>query len=187
MRALSIASTGMLAQQTNVEVIANNLANMNTTGFKQQRAEFQDLLYQNIQSALHPQSLYIYLDDGGGQYFAYAGCPPAEVQSVSPKAAAVAMLAERSTPMEVYPEDVSGMPTLCRPTWEGGVGFDLRLGMAVPDMWIKLLKEQSDEDWPLETIVWTLVNRRWQEKTITYCESHDQALVGDKTTLIAGF
>ena len=48
MRALSIASTGMLAQQTNVEVIANNLANMNTTGFKQQRAEFQDLLYQNI-------------------------------------------------------------------------------------------------------------------------------------------
>jgi len=50
MRALSIASTGMLAQQTNVEVIANNLANMNTTAFKQQRAEFQDLLYQNIQT-----------------------------------------------------------------------------------------------------------------------------------------
>jgi flagellar basal-body rod protein FlgG len=50
MRALSIASTGMLAQQTNVEVIANNLANMNTTGFKMQRAEFQDLLYQNIQT-----------------------------------------------------------------------------------------------------------------------------------------
>jgi flagellar basal-body rod protein FlgG len=48
MRALSIASTGMLAQQTNVEVIANNLANMNTTGFKAQRAEFQDLLYQNV-------------------------------------------------------------------------------------------------------------------------------------------
>src|SRR5687768_5389086 len=49
MRALSIAATGMLAQQTNVEVIANNLANMNTTGFKVQRAEFQDLLYQNIE------------------------------------------------------------------------------------------------------------------------------------------
>src|SRR5450631_1925593 len=48
MRALSIASTGMLAQQTNVEVIANNLANMNTTGFKEQRAEFADLLYQNV-------------------------------------------------------------------------------------------------------------------------------------------
>lgn len=78
-------------------------------------------------------------------------------------------------------EDVSGMPTLCRPVWEGGVGFDFRLGMAVPDMWIKLLKEVGDDDWQLETIVWTLVNRRWQEKTITYCESHDQALVGDKT------
>jgi flagellar basal-body rod protein FlgG len=51
MRALSIAATGMLAQQTNVEVIANNLANMNTTGFKQQRAEFQDLLYQNVEQA----------------------------------------------------------------------------------------------------------------------------------------
>ena len=50
MRALSIAATGMAAQQTNVETIANNLANMNTTGFKQQRAEFQDLLYQNIQT-----------------------------------------------------------------------------------------------------------------------------------------
>ncbi|MDR3525697.1 MAG: flagellar basal-body rod protein FlgG [Rhizomicrobium sp.] len=51
MRALSIASTGMLAQQTNVEVIANNLANMNTTGYKAQRAAFQDLLYQNVQQA----------------------------------------------------------------------------------------------------------------------------------------
>jgi len=51
MRALSIASTGMLAQQTNVEVIANNLANMNTSGFKAQRAEFQDLLYQNVEQA----------------------------------------------------------------------------------------------------------------------------------------
>ncbi len=49
MRALSIAATGMLAQQTNVEVVANNLANMNTTGFKQQRAEFEDLLYQNVE------------------------------------------------------------------------------------------------------------------------------------------
>ncbi len=51
MRALSIAATGMLAQQTNVEVIANNLANMNTTGFKEQRAEFEDLLYQNVEAA----------------------------------------------------------------------------------------------------------------------------------------
>src|SRR5438876_8473984 len=47
MRALNIAATGMLAQQLNVEVISNNIANLNTTGFKRMRAEFQDLLYQN--------------------------------------------------------------------------------------------------------------------------------------------
>ncbi|EGG04427.1 family 13 glycoside hydrolase [Melampsora larici-populina 98AG31] len=78
-------------------------------------------------------------------------------------------------------EDVSGMPGLCRPTEEGGVGFDYRLSMAVPDMWIKLLKEKKDEDWDLNNICHTLTNRRYAEKSICYCESHDQALVGDKT------
>jgi flagellar basal-body rod protein FlgG len=51
MRSLNIAATGMLAQQMNVEVISNNIANMNTTGYKRQRAEFQDLLYQNLSRA----------------------------------------------------------------------------------------------------------------------------------------
>ncbi|KAK9717434.1 alpha-1,4-glucan branching enzyme [Basidiobolus ranarum] len=78
-------------------------------------------------------------------------------------------------------EDVSGMPGLCRPVQEGGVGFDYRLAMAVPDMWIELLKEVRDDDWKIGHIVHTLTNRRHMEKTITYCESHDQALVGDKT------
>ncbi|CAG2100429.1 unnamed protein product [Medioppia subpectinata] len=78
-------------------------------------------------------------------------------------------------------EDVSGMPALCRPVEEGGGGFDLRLGMAIPDLWIKMLKHQRDEDWDLELIVHTLTNRRWQERTVAYAESHDQALVGDKT------
>jgi len=78
-------------------------------------------------------------------------------------------------------EDVSGMPTLCRPVWEGGVGFDYRLGMAIPDKWIQFLKEKSDDEWNMEELTWTLTNRRYQEKTITYAESHDQALVGDKT------
>ena len=71
-------------------------------------------------------------------------------------------------------EDVSGMPALCRPTSEGGGGFDYRLAMAVPDMWIKLLKEQRDEDWNIGNIVHTLTNRRWQESCIAYAESHDQ-------------
>lgn len=78
-------------------------------------------------------------------------------------------------------EDVSGMPALCRPVDEGGLGFDYRLSMAVPDMWIKLLKESRDEDWDLGNICFTLTNRRHMELTIAYAESHDQALVGDKT------
>ncbi|XP_046429006.1 1,4-alpha-glucan-branching enzyme [Neodiprion virginianus] len=78
-------------------------------------------------------------------------------------------------------EDVSGMPAICRPVAEGGVGFDYRLGMALPDKWIKLLKECKDEDWNMGDICWTLSNRRWMEKTVAYSESHDQALVGDKT------
>lgn len=78
-------------------------------------------------------------------------------------------------------EDVSGMPTLCRPTVEGGIGFDFRLGMAIPDKWIELLKTQKDEDWNIGNLVHTLTNRRWMESTVAYAESHDQALVGDKT------
>lgn len=78
-------------------------------------------------------------------------------------------------------EDVSGMPALCRPVQEGGTGFDYRLSMAVPDMWIKYLKEVKDEDWSMGHIVHTLTNRRYQEACIGYAESHDQALVGDKT------
>ena len=78
-------------------------------------------------------------------------------------------------------EDVSGMPLLCRPLEEGGLGFDYRLAMAVPDMWIKLLKGCRDEDWNMGHIVHTLTNRRWNEGTIAYAESHDQSIVGDKT------
>ncbi|XP_078089193.1 1,4-alpha-glucan-branching enzyme isoform X1 [Mustelus asterias] len=78
-------------------------------------------------------------------------------------------------------EDVSGMPTLCRPTIEGGGGFDYRLAMAIPDKWIQILKELKDEDWNMGNIVYTLTNRRYGEKCVAYAESHDQALVGDKT------
>ncbi|XP_067654323.1 1,4-alpha-glucan-branching enzyme-like [Haliotis asinina] len=78
-------------------------------------------------------------------------------------------------------EEVSGMPALCRPVEEGGGGFDYRLAMALPDMWIKYLKESSDESWKMGDITHTLVNRRYGEKCIAYAESHDQALVGDKS------
>ncbi|KAF1741012.1 hypothetical protein MXB_3710, partial [Myxobolus squamalis] len=78
-------------------------------------------------------------------------------------------------------EEVSGMPALCRPINEGGIGFDYRLAMAIPDKWIKLIKEKTDDDWNMWEIIWTLINRRYGEKHIAYAESHDQALVGDKT------
>ncbi len=78
-------------------------------------------------------------------------------------------------------EDVSGMPGIARPIDEGGIGFDYRLAMGLPDYWIKLLKEKQDEDWKLGEIYGTMLNRRHGEKHIAYAESHDQALVGDKT------
>ncbi|XP_075765816.1 1,4-alpha-glucan-branching enzyme isoform X3 [Pelodiscus sinensis] len=78
-------------------------------------------------------------------------------------------------------EDVSGMPALCCPIAQGGGGFDYRLAMAIPDKWIQIIKELKDEDWNMGNIVHTLTNRRYEEKYIAYAESHDQALVGDKT------
>ncbi|KAA8650383.1 1,4-alpha-glucan branching enzyme GLC3 [Aspergillus tanneri] len=91
---------------------------------------------------------------------------------------------------QLYPEcitvaeDVSGMPALCLPHAIGGIGFDYRLGMAIPDMYIKLLKEQSDNEWNMGNLAFTLTNRRHGEKTIAYAESHDQALVGDKSIMM---
>jgi 1,4-alpha-glucan branching enzyme len=70
---------------------------------------------------------------------------------------------------------------LCRPVEEGGQGFDYRLAMAIPDLWIKLMKHSRDEDWEISKIVSELENRRYGEKHVAYAESHDQALVGDKT------
>jgi len=80
----------------------------------------------------------------------------------------------------VVGEDVSGMPTFCRPVSEGGVGFDFRLNMAAPDMWIDMMKV-DDQAWGMGHIAHTLTNRRYGEDVIGYAESHDQALVGDKT------
>jgi 1,4-alpha-glucan branching enzyme len=78
-------------------------------------------------------------------------------------------------------EDVSGMPGIARPVTEGGIGFDYRLGMAMPDYWIKVLKEKIDEEWDLDEMFNVMTNRLPDVKTVAYCESHDQALVGDQT------
>jgi 1,4-alpha-glucan branching enzyme len=80
-------------------------------------------------------------------------------------------------------EDVSGMPGLASPLSGGGIGFDYRFAMGVPDFWIRLLKEYRDEDWPVGHMWYELTNRRQDEKTISYAEAHDQALVGDQTII----
>ena len=80
-------------------------------------------------------------------------------------------------------EDISGMPGLAAGLSQGGFGFDYRFAMGVPDYWIRLIKEMPDEDWPIGHLWHELTNRRGDEKTISYAESHDQALVGDKSLI----
>ena len=92
------------------------------------------------------------------------------IHEVNPKAITIA-------------EEVSGMPGLATKIKDGGYGFDYRMAMNIPDYWIKIIKERRDEDWHPTGIFWELTNRREDEKTISYAESHDQALVGDKTII----
>ncbi|MCK4747995.1 MAG: alpha amylase C-terminal domain-containing protein, partial [Bacteroidales bacterium] len=80
-------------------------------------------------------------------------------------------------------EDMSGYPGLAVPVHEGGVGFNYRLAMGTPDYWIKTIKEKPDEQWNMEEIYHELTSKRADEKTVGYAESHDQALVGDKTII----
>ena len=92
------------------------------------------------------------------------------IHEVNPKAITIA-------------EEVSGMPGLAAKFEDGGYGFNYRMAMNIPDYWIKTIKERRDEDWKPSSIFWEAKNRRADEQTISYCESHDQALVGDKTII----
>ena len=92
------------------------------------------------------------------------------IRQVNPKAITVA-------------EDMSGMPGMCLPIEDGGMGFDYRLGMGLPDMWIRTVKESSDEDWSVGKMWGEMCLRRPGEGTVAYVESHDQALVGDQTMI----
>ncbi len=80
-------------------------------------------------------------------------------------------------------EDMSGMPGLAAPLENGGIGFDFRMSMGISDHWIKWIKELSDWEWSVGEIYYQLTNKRSDEKTISYAECHDQALVGDKTII----
>ena len=91
------------------------------------------------------------------------------IRQVNPKAITIA-------------EDMSGMPGMCLPIADGGIGFDYRLGMGLPDMWVKAVKIQ-DEFWDINQMWGSMCLRRPGEKTVAYVESHDQALVGDQTMI----
>jgi 1,4-alpha-glucan branching enzyme len=80
-------------------------------------------------------------------------------------------------------EEMSGIPGLAEPVAKGGIGFDYRLAMGIPDYWIKVIKERSDENWNVSELFHELTSKRTHERTIAYVESHDQALVGDKTII----
>ena len=83
----------------------------------------------------------------------------------------------------IIAEDMSGMPGMCLPIEDGGVGFDYRLAMGLPDMWIRTVKERKDEDWEIGKMWGDMCLRRPGENSVAYVESHDQALVGDKTMI----
>jgi len=80
-------------------------------------------------------------------------------------------------------EDMSAMPGMCLPIEDGGLGFDYRLSMGLPDFFIKTIKEREDGHWPISRLYWELCARRPEEKNVAYAESHDQALVGDQTIM----
>lgn len=112
----------------------------------------------------------VYFQDTDDDALAYLTLANQLIHSVKPKAVTIA-------------EDMSGMPGLAAPIDEGGAGFDYRMSMGVPDLWIKYIKELKDEDWRVTHLYHELVQHRPEEKTISYAESHDQALVGDKTLI----
>ena len=128
----------------------------------------------------------IYHDHGLGvsftgmdKYFSYNS----DIEAINYLQLANELIAEVNPYALTIAEDMSALPGMCIPVKDGGIGFDFRLSMGDPDMWIKFIKECKDEDWDVGKMWWELTNRRAGEKYIGYAESHDQALVGDKTIM----
>jgi 1,4-alpha-glucan branching enzyme len=112
-----------------------------------------------------------YFDDGEDEdAIAYLKLANKLIHEINPNAISIA-------------EEMSGMPGLASPSSWGGLGFDYRMAMGIPDFWIKIIKEKSDNEWDMAHLYHELTIRRTEEKTIGYAESHDQALVGDKTII----
>jgi 1,4-alpha-glucan branching enzyme len=128
----------------------------------------------------------LYLDHGLGKAFtSYADYFGANVDEDAVAYLALANhLVHHLNPAAVtIAEDISGLPGLAAPLSRGGLGFDYRFAMGIADQWIRLAKDVRDEDWPMSGIWYELTNRRADEQSISYAESHDQALVGDQTLM----
>ena len=128
----------------------------------------------------------IYWDHGLGKDFgdyAYYFDQGVDENAVCYLALANQLIHEMDPEAITIAEDVSGMAGLAAPFAAGGVGFDFRMAMGIADHWIKWIKELSDDQWSMGGIWWELTNKRADERTISYAECHDQALVGDKTII----
>ncbi|MBQ7712486.1 MAG: alpha amylase C-terminal domain-containing protein, partial [Clostridia bacterium] len=126
----------------------------------------------------------LYHDHGLGTAFTHLGMyftMNTDTEAVTYLQLANELIREVSPRCITIAEDMSGMPGMCEKVADGGIGFDYRLGMGLPDLWIKLIKEQRDQDWNLDMIWHELTNRN--APTVAYVESHDQALVGDQTVM----
>lgn len=138
---------------------------------------FDGFRFDGVTSMLYHDHGIAHIFAGYGDYFG----PNIDLDAVAYLMLANELLHTLDPAALSVAEDVSGMPGLARPVGEAGLGFDYRLAMGIPDYWTRLVREERDEDWRLGDIYDTLLNRRRSEKHIGYVESHDQALVGDKT------
>lgn len=128
----------------------------------------------------------LYHDHGLGSAFCNYGMyfsPNTDIEAVTYLQLANELIHKINPKAVTIAEDMSGMPGMCLKIEDGGIGFDYRLSMGVPDLWIKFIKEYGDDSWDMDKLWYELNSRRPKEKNIGYCESHDQALVGDKTIM----
>jgi len=158
------------------EVIHFLLSNL---AFWMTEYHFDGFRFDGVTSMLyHDHGLGTNFDDDS-KYFSYN----THVEAITYLQLANELIRQVNPDAVTIAEDMSGMPGMCLPIEDGGIGFDYRLAMGMPDMWIRTVKEQWDEDWNVGKMWGDMCLRRPGEGTVAYVESHDQALVGDKTMI----
>jgi len=147
--------------------------------FWMEEYHFDGFRFDGVTSMLyHNHGLGVDFDDNH-KYFSYN----THVEAVTYLQLANELIHQMNPKAITIAEDMSGMPGMALPIEDGGIGFDYRLGMGLPDLWIKTVKEKTDDQWDIFRIWCDMCLRRPGENTIAYVESHDQALVGDKTMI----